>query len=88
MQGVFQALSKLLILWAEQSQNEIRPWRLYGAGLNSGIRFESPWITVVKGHENQADVAVWNDFYGKYTMNYYILSICIFLWKSLIKDLN
>jgi len=29
MQGVFQALSKLLILWAEQRQNEIRPWRLY-----------------------------------------------------------
>jgi len=24
MQGVFQALSKLLILWAEQRQNEIR----------------------------------------------------------------
>ena len=29
MQGVFQALSKLLILWAEQRQNETRPWRLY-----------------------------------------------------------
>jgi len=28
MQGVFQALSKLLILWAEPDKNTVCPWQL------------------------------------------------------------
>jgi len=35
MQRVFQALSKLLILWVAQRQNEICPWRLYERAYNN-----------------------------------------------------